>query len=194
MMLRKTISCWLFGLLKIPLILYVRPRVIQVDNDRCEVKVPLTRRTRNHWKSMYLGALAIGADLAAGLILMEVIKGSHEKVSFIFKDFTANFMKRPEADVHFICKEGHKIRQAVEETIQSRDRVNATINISEINSKGKRYGPTKALPISAVPASASGPFAPSGSPWITRQSTKPNPAITSTAGKVVSAPRETCTS
>lgn len=129
MMLGKTLLCWLFGLLKIPLIFYVRPRVISADTDHCEVKVPLTRRTKNHWKSMYLGALAIGADLAGGLILMEIIKASHEKVSFIFKDFTANFLKRPEADVHFLCKEGHKIRQAVEETIKTRDRVNTTINI-----------------------------------------------------------------
>ncbi|MBI2083502.1 MAG: DUF4442 domain-containing protein [Deltaproteobacteria bacterium] len=129
MMLGKTISCWLFGLLKIPLIFYVRPRVISANTDHCEVKIPLTRRTQNHWRSMYLGSLAIGADLAGGLILMEVIKSSHEKISFIFKDFTANFLKRPEADVHFICKEGHKIRQAVEETIKTRDRVNTTINI-----------------------------------------------------------------
>ena len=51
-----------FGFTKVPLIFYCKPKVVDISNDSVTLKIPLLRRNRNHVGSMYIGALAIGAD------------------------------------------------------------------------------------------------------------------------------------
>ena len=46
------------------MIFYAAPRIIQLDEDGCAVKIPLGFRTKNHLGSMYFGALCVGADCA----------------------------------------------------------------------------------------------------------------------------------
>jgi acyl-coenzyme A thioesterase PaaI-like protein len=112
-----------FGLFKVPMILYVRPRVIESSLDRLVVRIPLTRRTRNHWGSMYFGALAIGADLCGGLLAMKHIRRSGREVSLVFKDFQAEFLRRPMSDVDFACDDGVAIAAQVADALESGERV-----------------------------------------------------------------------
>lgn len=113
----------LFGLVKIPMIGYVRPRIVRQDDTQVVLKVPLSRRTRNHHGTMYFGALAVGADLAAGLVAMQetdrLRKADGTKVSFVFKDAEGRFLRRPDGDVHFTCTEVPAIRALVDKAAQS---------------------------------------------------------------------------
>ena len=52
--------------------------MVELSDDKCVVKVPLKRRSRNHLRSMYFGALAAGADCAGGLIAMRLIETEGE--------------------------------------------------------------------------------------------------------------------
>lgn len=65
---RATLGLRLFGLLRIPMLFYVRPRVTEISPERITVRIPLRRRTKNHHGSMYFGALGVGADCAAGAL------------------------------------------------------------------------------------------------------------------------------
>ena len=49
--------------------------------------------------------------------------------TLIFKDFKANFLKRPEGDVHFICNDGLAIRDLVKQASGSGVRHNYKLNI-----------------------------------------------------------------
>ncbi|MGE3974227.1 MAG: DUF4442 domain-containing protein [Bdellovibrionales bacterium] len=118
-----------FSIFKIPLIYYLSPRILELDEHLVRVRIRLTRRAKNHHGSMYFGALAIGADLAGGALAMKLIRESGVNVSFIFKDFTAHFLKRPEGDVEFICRDGKKIKDLVNTVIKSSERHNATLDI-----------------------------------------------------------------
>lgn len=120
---RQTWGMRLFGWWKIPLLASVRPSVVELTEARCVVRVPLRRWTRNHLGSMYFGALAIGADCAGGLLAMEHIRRSGGKVSLVFKSFRASFLKRPEADVYFICETGAAIADQVRRTLAAEERV-----------------------------------------------------------------------
>jgi acyl-coenzyme A thioesterase PaaI-like protein len=119
MLLRETIFLRAFSFLKIPLIAYLRPRVIELSGRRIEVKLPLNRRSKNHLNAMYFGALSIGADCAGGLLAMKLIREKKVKISLVFKDFQASFLKRAEGDVHFVCEQGQEIRQFVEQVVKS---------------------------------------------------------------------------
>lgn len=117
-----------FGLFKVPMIFWVKPSVVALNENKIVVKIPLCRRTKNHLNSMYFGALAVGADAAIGLLAMNVLKQKKARgVQLVFKDFKANFLKRPTGDVHFICEEGEKIQAQVEKTMASGERVTEEI-------------------------------------------------------------------
>ena len=124
-----TLTLRFFSLIKIPLILFVRPSVIELSKERVVIKIPLRRRTKNHLSSMYFGALAIGADCAGGLIAMELIRASSQNISLVFKTFTAEFLKRAEGDVYFTCDEGHAISDLVTAAVASTERVEAPVNV-----------------------------------------------------------------
>lgn len=119
----------LFGLTKVPLIYWVNPSVIKMDDDECIIKIPLTRRTKNHLNSMYFGVLCVGADIAGGLVAMNEITNSKRKVSLAFKDFKAEFHKRPEGDVYFSCSQISELKSFVNEVITSGIRMNHPVVI-----------------------------------------------------------------
>ena len=123
----------LFALFKIPLILFCSPRVIKLEDDICEVVIPLNYRTKNHLGSMYFGALAIGADLAIAFIAMYNIDKSDKKIALVFKDLKGNFLKRATEDVVFRCTAMSDVRELVKEAELSTERVERSIPISAFN-------------------------------------------------------------
>lgn len=132
--LKHTLGIRAFGLFKIPLIFFCSPSVRELSDERCVIHIPLNRRTRNHLKSMYFGTLAVGADVAGGLIAMRLIDrakaDSGARVSLVFKDFKAEFLKRPESDVVFACEDGKAIQELVRKTLESGERENLPVRIT----------------------------------------------------------------
>lgn len=130
--LKATLALRAFGFTKVPLLFMVAPSVMDLTDDRCEVKIPLNRLTRNHLKSMYFGTLAIGADGAGGLMALHHIWKTKQKVDIVFKSFKADFLKRPTSDVHFICEDGPKIARQLKTTISKKIRTNQPITITAV--------------------------------------------------------------
>ena len=127
---KATWQMYLFGLLKIPLIFFCRPKVISISDTWLEVKIKLNRRTKNHLNSMYFGVLSVGADVTCGFMAMKLINKSQSRISLIFKDFHADFLKRAEGDVHFICEDGLAIQNLIELCEQTAERQNLPVNIT----------------------------------------------------------------
>lgn len=119
-----------FGIWKIPLLFFCRPKIIEYSPERTVVKIPLRRRTKNHLNSMYFGALAVGADVTGAFIAFDKIASLKKNVSLVFKDFNAEFMVRPMGDVHFICEDGKKVLEMIEETLTTKERVNFPLTIT----------------------------------------------------------------
>lgn len=128
-LLKETFLLRAFGWTKVPLLYWCLPSVIRLDETGCTIRIPLTRRTRNHLNSMYFGALCVGADCAGGLMAYRLIQKSGVPVSLVFKDFQASFLKRPEGDVDFRCEQGHEIREFVERVIASGEREDLTVTV-----------------------------------------------------------------
>jgi hypothetical protein len=115
-----------YGLLKIPLLAYVGPKCIELTSKRSVIKIKLGRRTQNHLRVMYFGALGIGAELSIAITAVAAIHESGQKIDFIFKDFKANFLKRCDGDVLFICDEANKVRELIERAKTSSERLEGT--------------------------------------------------------------------
>ena len=118
-----------FGLTQVPLIFYCRPKVVSISDSKLEIKIKLNRRTKNHLNSMYFGVLAVGADVTGGFLAMRYIQARTSKIALIFKDFKAEFLKRAEGDVHFVCKDGIAIQNLVRAAEETGERQSLPVQI-----------------------------------------------------------------
>jgi acyl-coenzyme A thioesterase PaaI-like protein len=127
--LSETAKLRLWTLTKVPLLFFLRPSVVEATDRRCVIRVPLTRRSRNHLGSMYFGAFCAGADLAGGLSAMRRIEESGRSVSLVFKALRASFFKRAEGDVLFACDDGEAIAGLVRRAIESGEREELPVRV-----------------------------------------------------------------
>ena len=124
----RSVNSWtlwlrLFAWFKLPLLGFVNPRIIENSESRVVVLVKKGYRTRNHLNVMYFGALAIGAELSVAFKAVDSIQKSKKKIDFLFKDFSCEFSKRADADVHFICEEAHLVDELIQTSISNPERL-----------------------------------------------------------------------
>lgn len=118
-----------FGFWKIPVLSFVSPSVVELNNDICKIKIPLNRKTKNHLNSMYFAVLAAGADSAAGLLAMQTLLKLGKAKGLAFKSMKANFYKRAEGDTIFVCKQGPEILKALEVAKATKERQNLDVKV-----------------------------------------------------------------
>ena len=121
-----------FGFSKVPFIWLCNPKILKLNQSTVEIKIPLRRKTKNHLNSMYFGVLTVGADIAGGFMAMNKAQQRGKQVSLAFKEVEGKFLKRPEADVHFICHDGQLIDDMLDETLTTGKRVNKVVTITAI--------------------------------------------------------------
>ena len=114
---------------KVPMIGFCQPTLISLTPSSCETAIPLISNTKNHVNSLYFGALAVGADITAGFLAIWLSQQSDHFIEVVFKDFQADFIKRALATTHFHCDSGELIQQMIDETTESKERVNRSIPI-----------------------------------------------------------------
>lgn len=124
---------------RIPMFLFLAPRILELDEEGCAVEIPLNWRTKNHLiGAMYFGALCAGADLAGGLPAARLIFGRHRDVKLVFGEMKAEFLKRADGDVVFRSRDGRRLAAAVLETARTGERVSEPVEV--IATVPKRYG------------------------------------------------------
>jgi hypothetical protein len=129
-MFRETLNVRLWSVANVWFLALARPKVLELSDDRCVIRIPLnwvTRRRDIH--AMYLGTLCMGADVAAGLIAYRLVRLRRANVSFIFKDIRGEFLKRAEGDVVFTNIDGPVIQELLRRTLESGEREEATVNV-----------------------------------------------------------------
>jgi len=132
--LPSTLQLQAFGLTQVPLLFLVLPKVTLIDDGQAHVQINLNWLTRNHLRSMYFGTLGIGADCVVAILALHLgksLKGA--RVVPVFKDFRADFLKRAETDVIFICDEGPKIKAMIDRALSTGERVTEPIPARAVN-------------------------------------------------------------
>ena len=114
---------------------YCSPSVLKSSTKETKVKIKLRRRTKNHLKTMYFGALCIGADFTAGLLVLNILKKHKSKANLIFKDFQVDFLKRADSNIVFICNNHDIINESVLKNLKFSKRENFTISVDAFNKK-----------------------------------------------------------
>ncbi len=114
------------SLFKVPLLGICRPRVIELSQKVARVQLPHEFLTKNHLGSMYFGALAMGSELSIALRLLDRLRSEKIPISFIFKDYSCEFLKRAEDDVQFVTEQVKAIDALIDRAASSNERHNGT--------------------------------------------------------------------
>ena len=128
--MKPTTMVRLWSLQNVFLLWLVRPKIVELNENRCIVRIPLnwiTRRRDIH--AMYLGTLCMGADVAAGLIAFDLVAKKKTRINFIFKDIKGEFLKRAEGDVTFTNNDGPLIQDLIRRALESGERQEATVHV-----------------------------------------------------------------
>jgi hypothetical protein len=138
MLVKETALVRLLGL-RIPMILFVAPRVLALDAEGCDLEIPLGWRTRNRLiGAMYFGALCVGADLAGGLPAAKIMLARYPRMKLVFGEMKAEFLKRADGDVVFRNRDGRRVADAVERAAATGERV--TIPLEVVATVPRKYG------------------------------------------------------
>ncbi len=137
MLLKETLFVRALAL-KIPMFLWLGPRVLELDDHGCAIEIPFGWRSRNHLNSMYVGALCAGADLASGLNAAKLIQERHRGVKLVFATMRCEFLKRADGDVVFRSRDGRRVAEAMREADATGERV--TLPVDVVATVPRKYG------------------------------------------------------
>jgi len=127
----NTLAVRLWAFRNVFLLWFVKPSILEINERRCIVRIPLNWRTRrNDIHAMYLGVLCMGADVASGLIAFDQMQKRKLRLSFVFKDMKAEFLKRAEGDVHFTNEDGPVVQELIARTLETGERQHATVHVT----------------------------------------------------------------
>ena len=117
------------GFLKIPLINFVGLKMVERDEKKCVLSMPLNKKTKNHVNSIYFACMTAGADLTAGFpVILETIRLKKNIVP-IFKDMSAEFYKRAEGETHFTSHQNREINELIQKALSTGERQNLPVDI-----------------------------------------------------------------
>ncbi len=128
--MKPTTMVRLWSLQNVFLLWLVRPKIVELTDDRCVVRIPLNWITRRRdIRAMYLGTMCMGADVAAGLIAFKIVNERRERIVFLFKDIRGEFLKRAEGDVTFTNVDGPKIQELLRRALETGERQEAIVQV-----------------------------------------------------------------
>ena len=107
----------LFMLQHLPLGFIVGLKVLQVDENSCQVRIPYKYINKNPFRSMYFAAQSMAAELSTGLLAMAAVKDANIPVSMLVLKMKSNFTKKAATTTVFQCSSGEEISQAVKQAV-----------------------------------------------------------------------------
>lgn len=132
----------------VPMTGYVGFKVNEINDQSCRLTIPLNERTTNHVQSLYLAALAMGGELAPGILALYFIQLSGEPVVLVFKDMHVEFHKRADTDVTFVCEDAQALQAMVKKAIETKERQEAVATTKAYSADGETLFATFKLTVS----------------------------------------------
>ena len=120
----KKINAFLF--FKLPSAYWSGVRVNDINETRCKVSVKHKWINQNPFNSMYFAVQAMAAELTTGALVMAEIQKSNRKISMLVGSNRAVFSKKATGRITFICEDGHRVAQAIAQTIATGEGVSIT--------------------------------------------------------------------
>lgn len=109
----------LFLFMKLPMAFLAGIRVRELTTQSCSVTVPYKWLNQNPFRSTYFAVSAMAGEMCGGLLALMMCNRAKPSVATLVVKVEASFSKKATGLTTFVCSDGEKIRQAIEQSILS---------------------------------------------------------------------------
>lgn len=127
----------LFLLSKLPSAFFSGVRVIDANEEKCNVKVPYKWFSQNPFKSTYFACLSMAAEMSTGVLALAHIYKREPSVSMLVLKVDGNFVKKATGITIFTCEDGITIKQTIEDAISTNEGRSVTAKSTGRNAAGE---------------------------------------------------------
>mgnify|MGYP001820141819 FL=1 len=107
----------LYAFFKLPSAWWCGVRLKSCDEEKAVVTVKHKWFNQNPFKSMFWAVQGMAAELSTGILVSSQIRDSGENISMLVANNKGNFSKKATGKITFTCKDGKKIKEALDRTI-----------------------------------------------------------------------------
>ncbi len=102
---------------KLPAAYFTGVRVTSISKTQSEVKVRYKWINQNPFKSMFWAVQGMASELTTGILVMQQIAESGQKISMLVTNQKGEFYKKAIGKITFKCLDGKKITEAIQQTV-----------------------------------------------------------------------------
>jgi hypothetical protein len=106
-----------FTLFKLPSAYFSGVRLKEITNETATVTVKHNWFNKNPFRSLYWATQGMASELATGVLVIQGIEDSGEKISMLVRSQKGTFTKKATGRIRFICKDGAKVKSAIDQAI-----------------------------------------------------------------------------
>ncbi len=119
--LKHPLKFRMFLLSRLPNAFFAGVRIKNIDEDHCEVSVPYKWFTKNPFRSTYFACLSMAAEMSTGALCLVHLYKRQPAVSMLVVKVESEYFKKAVGKTSFICEDGIKIKEAIEDTIKTNE-------------------------------------------------------------------------
>jgi hypothetical protein len=108
-----------FVLLKIPSAYLSGVRVVKITEREVEVGVKFRWINQNPFQSMYWATQGMASELATGVVMMQEINASGEKMSMLVIQQTGQFVKKAVGKIKFTCSNDGSVAKVLQQAMHT---------------------------------------------------------------------------
>ena len=109
----------MFLLARLPNAFFAGVRIRNIDENTCEVTVPYKWFTKNPFRSTYFACLSMAAEMSTGALCLVHLYRRNPAVSMLVVKLESEYFKKATGRTNFTCEDGMKIKETIEQAIQT---------------------------------------------------------------------------
>ncbi len=127
----------LFLMFKLPSAYISGVRVISISDQQATAKVHHKWINQNPFRSLYWAVQGMASELVTGILVMKRIDESGKNISMLVTNQNGTFTKKATGKINFICKDGDKVKLAIDRTIATGEGQNLIMTAEGFNEENE---------------------------------------------------------
>ncbi|MEM6687357.1 MAG: DUF4442 domain-containing protein [Bacteroidota bacterium] len=126
-----------FLLFKLPSAFFSGVRLKEITEKTATVTVKHNWFNKNPFKSLYWATQGMASELATGVLVIQEIENSGQKISMLVRSQTGTFTKKATGRIRFICNDGDKVKAAIDKAIATGEGQSLTLAAEGFDASGE---------------------------------------------------------
>ena len=123
----------IFLMFKLPSAYISGIRVSSISDQQATATVKHKWINQNPFRSLYWAVQGMASELVTGILVMKRIDESGKRISMLVTNQNGTFTKKAIGRINFICSDGDKIKQAIDQTIATGEGQNLIMTAEGFN-------------------------------------------------------------